>query len=77
MHLTQSSALSLSSLEPSSKVRALEGHVIYLPIVFDGGDAFTMGTDGLSKGQAYYIAIELDDGYNVSRWYSEVPVRVR
>jgi hypothetical protein len=38
---------------------------------------YTMSMDGLSSGRAYYVAIKLEDGYNVTWWYSELPVRKR
>jgi len=36
---------------------------------------YEVGTNGLSSGDYYYIAIKLEDEYNVAWWYSEVPVK--
>jgi hypothetical protein len=68
---------------PAQGVRVAQGHDLYLPYVLSGyaGESDTLeyakSTQGLSKGQAYYVAIKLEDGYNESTWYSPVPVRVR
>jgi hypothetical protein len=68
---------------PESGVRANQGHAIYLPFVVSGygGDGDSLqhvkSTQGLTKGQTYYVAIKLEDGYNESTWYSPLPVRVR
>ena len=37
---------------------------------------YTVPTDGLTPGNYYYIAIELDDGYNDTWWFSELPVKI-
>jgi hypothetical protein len=57
--------------------------VVYLPYVagWYAGESDALqhvkSTQGLSKGQAYYVAIKLEDGYNESMWYSALPVWVR
>ena len=59
------------------------GHVVYLPFVVGnyGGSSdpgsHLKSTQGLTRGQVYYIAVQLEDGYNQSIWYSELPVRIR
>lgn len=68
---------------PKQGVQITQGHTLYLPMVLDGygGEDGTLqhlkSTQGLSRGQAYYVAIKLEDGYNESMWYSPLPVRVR
>lgn len=68
---------------PAQGVQAAQGHVVYLPYVASryGGKSgelfYIKSTQGLTKGQAYYVAIKLEDGYNETMWYSPVPVRVR
>ena len=57
--------------------------MVYLPHVASwyagesGSLYYVKSTRGLTKGQAYYVAIKLEDGYNESIWYSPLPVRVR
>jgi hypothetical protein len=60
------------------------GQAVALPLVmadyWRGGELelrYKMSTAGLVKGKAYTLAFRLEDGYNSSIWYSEVPVRVR
>jgi hypothetical protein len=36
-----------------------------------------MSTAGLDVGSRYYVALKLEDGYNVTWRYSEVPVLVQ
>jgi hypothetical protein len=68
---------------PAQGVQVAQGHVVYLPYIVGwyAGESDTLqhvkSTQGLSTGQAYYIAIKLEDGYNESMWYSPLPVRVR
>lgn len=68
---------------PRHDVEAAQGHRVYLPMVMGGyaGESdtlqYVMSTHGLTKGQAYYVAIQLDDNYNKVTWYSALPVRVR
>jgi len=57
-------------------------HTLFLPLVLRGYNPasvtqfqYEIGTDGLVSGREYYIAIKLEDGYNVAWWYSELPVR--
>jgi hypothetical protein len=65
---------------PSGPVPPLQ-HKMYLPVVLGGpgsvgGGRFqhVMSTSGLVNGRRYHVAVKLEDGYNVSWWYSEVPV---
>jgi hypothetical protein len=68
---------------PAQGVQAAQGHVVYLPTVMswyagEGGTlTYVKSTRGLTRGQAYYIAIKLEDGYSESMWYSPLPVWVR
>jgi hypothetical protein len=68
---------------PMQGVRVAQGHELYLPYLLNGyaGESDTLeyvkSTQGLSKGQTYYVAIMLEDGHNESTWYSPLPVRVR
>jgi len=68
---------------PAHGVQAMQGYALYLPNVMSwyagagGMLSYVKSTQGLAKGQAYYVAIKLEDGYNESTWYSPLPVRVR
>jgi hypothetical protein len=80
--LVQGSAQVAGAL-PAQGVQAGQGYVVYLPYVASlyggesGEEVFVKSTQGLTKGQAYYVAIKLEDGYNESLWYSPLPVWVR
>jgi hypothetical protein len=66
-------------------VSATGPYTVYLPVVLNNLGAapseleadytYRVDTGGLTPGQLYYIVIELEDGYNTVRWYSELPVR--
>jgi hypothetical protein len=58
------------------------GNVAFLPIVMsaygsEGTAQFqhAMSMAGLQTGREYYLAVRLEDGHNVSWWYSELPVK--
>ena len=40
------------------------------------GNCYVWGTSSVAAGD-YYVYAELDDGYNVTSWYSETPVEIR
>ena len=57
-------------------------NLVYLPAIGKdhvsgavGAYGCTVSAAGLGSGLEYYVAIKLEDGYNVAWHYSEVPVR--
>ena len=57
---------------------------VYLPLILsnysptselDAEFSHTVGTDGLTDGETYYIAIKLEDGSSTSWSFSQVPVK--
>jgi hypothetical protein len=71
---------------PPSDITLPGPEFVYLPTVskqlgLDVSDveadfALGLSTSGLSIGSEYWVAIKLEDGYNTTWWYSELPVSI-